>query len=208
MSNKLQDNQTTRAALILVIVAIIGFTGWFVTRDNNNGDKPLENTENVQATTEAEDTYKDWADQAWESQSLAFKRPSNWVVEERASMGRFYIKNADVDLLKQAAPHDFQQLWISVDTDENSAAREAAIKEGRSAYRVVRGEVKASTIDAGDLKINTYEYQTVGGPTLEAYWTNKDGKRYYATNSTEMGEDNQTEMVAALKKLLASIELK
>src|SRR5690606_13610706 len=108
----------------------------------------------------------------WSDNAITFKHPGDWLTSETASMGRVYVKNSDVDLLKEETPDNFQQVWLSVDTDEASQARENAIKAGISEYRVVRGEVKSSTIKSGDLTINTYEYETLGGPTLEAYWTN------------------------------------
>lgn len=165
----------------------------------------MSNTNASEQAEETKDEYAGWEDHTWESQGVSFQYPGEWVISETASMGRLYIKNVDVDLLKEEAPANFQQIWLSVDTDENSAAREEAIKNGRSAWRVIDGEVKADTIKAGDITINTYEYNTLGGVTLEAYWTDKDGKRYFATNSTEVGEQNQKDMVDMLKKLLSSI---
>jgi hypothetical protein len=205
MSNKLQDTKSTRTVLILIGAVIIGVTGWYVLQSKDKANESLGNAALVQTEDTAVDEYSGWKTHTWEGQGLTFKYPDNWFLEEKASMSRIYVKNSEVDLLKEETPADFQQLWLSYDRDEASAAREEAIKNGKSAYRVVRGEVTAGTIQAGDLTINTYEYETLGGPTLEAYWTGADGKRYYATNSTEVGEENQTEMVAALKKLLASI---
>lgn len=186
-------------------------TGWFVWQATNNTNKTIDDTRQAQAEEQEEaktDEYKDWKTFDWAAQGVSFKHPGDFVTSETASMGRLYVKNSTVDLLKEETPGNFQQVWLSVDTDENSAAREAAIKAGNSVYRVVSGEVKASTIKSGNLTINTYEYQTTGGVTLEAYWTGKDGKRYFATNSTEVGEQNQKDMVANLKKLLATVTVK
>lgn len=210
MSDKQQtpsDNNVGRSLIILIAVIIAG-TGWFVWQATRNTDKTLEDTRKAQAQDKEEDKtdeYKGWKDATWEG--VSFKYPGDWFTSETASMGRFYVKNSQVDLLKEATPDNFQQVWLSVDTDENAASRENAIKAGSSAFRVVNGEVKASTVKSGDLTINVYEYQTTGGATLEAYWTGKDGKRYFATNSTEVGDQNQKDMVANLKKLLATVKV-
>lgn len=186
---------------------------WYVAQSKDKTDKTINDTRKVQQTNsqtdDKADEHKGWKTFAWESQKVSFKHPGDWTVEEDdKGLSRLYVKNKDVDLLKEETPADFQQLWLSYDLDETSKAREDAIKNGESQYRVVSGEVKASTIKSGSLTINTYEYETLGGPTLEAYWTNKAGKRLMATNSTEVGEKNQKEMVANLKKLLASVVLK
>jgi hypothetical protein len=210
MSNKLQDTKQTRSLLIIIGAIIVGITGWYVMQSKDNANKSLDSAENVQATADdaQKDTYKGWKDYSWSNMGVSFKYPGDWIVKEDAKMDRLYVRNSDVDLLKEETPADFQQLWVSTDVDEASAEREAAIKKGSSAYRIVDGDVKASTVKAGDVTINVYEYNTTGGATAEAYWTGKNGTRYYATNSTEVGEQNQKDMVANLKKLLASVTLK
>jgi hypothetical protein len=196
-------------SLLLLIAAIVVGTLWFVFQSKNDTDKTLDSAESVQESQNADDQktseYEGWKTFTWTSEGVSFKHPGDWVTNETASMGRVYVKNSTVDLTKEETPADFQQVWLSVDTDESAKAREDAIKAGSSDYRVVSGEVKAATIKSGDLTINTYEYTTVGGTTLEAYWTGKDGKRYFATNSTEVGEQNQADMVATLKKVLATV---
>lgn len=213
MTDKQQDTKVVRTVLILVIAAMAGGILWYVAQSKDKTDKTINDTRKVQQTNsqtdDKADEHKGWKTFAWESQKVSFKHPGDWTVEEDdKGLSRLYVKNKDVDLLKEETPADFQQLWLSYDLDETSKAREDAIKNGESQYRVVSGEVKASTIKSGSLTINTYEYETLGGPTLEAYWTNKAGKRLMATNSTEVGEKNQKEMVANLKKLLASVVLK
>lgn len=210
MSDKQQTPSSTNVgrSLILIVAAIVVGTLWFVYQSKDNTDKTLDNAKQVQDSKperNREGTYKGWENYSWEGQNVSFKHPGGWVTSETASMGRLYVKNSSVDLLKEETPEDFQQVWLSVDTDEASKAREDAIKKGESAYRYVNSDVKAGTVKSGDLTINTYEYDTVGGPTLEAYWTGEDGKRYFATTSTEVGEENQAEMVANLKKLLATV---
>jgi len=205
MSDKQQTPTNVGRSLTIIIAVILVGVLWFVFAAKNETGKDADSTNNQQTQEETKDDYAGWQSHNWEAQGVSFKYPADWLVSETASMGRLYVKNADVDLMKEETPENFQQVWLSVDTDENSKAREDAIKEGKSAYRVVDGEVKSGTIKAGGLTINTYEYNTLGGPTLEAYWTGTDGKRYFATNSTEVGEANQAEMVAILKKLLATI---
>jgi len=207
MSNKEQTPSNVGRSLVIIVAAIVIGTVWYAFAAKDNTDKILKNTKQATETptNTQTDEYKGWKSYSWDNHSVSFKYPSGWTVKEDAKMDRLYVRNSDVNLLKEATPADFQQLWLSRDVDETSAAREAKIKNGESDYRVVQGEVKASTIKAGSTTINVYEYTTVGGPTLEAYWTNKDGHRLYATNSTEVGEENQTDMVANLKKLLASV---
>lgn len=214
MSDKQQTpstNNNARRSLVLIIAIIIAGTGWFVWQATKDTDKVLENTNKAQSDKTADkaktsDEYKGWKTFDWTSQGLSFKHPGDWVTSEAVSMGRVYAKNSSVDLLKEETPDNFQQIWLSVDTDETAKTREDAIKAGNSDFRMVTGAVKASTIKSGDLTINVYEYATVGGATLEAYWTGKDGKRYFATNSTEVGEQNQKDMVATLKKVLATVK--
>lgn len=212
--------------LAVVVAAAVLLLGWYAIRGGDNSDNhdhehhqhehsSSENQEgqnndqpkNVSNEQASEQNYADWTDYAWEEQGLSFKYPEGWVAAENRAMGRLYLKSHDVNLLNQRAPNDFQQLWLSYDPSEASEEREEAIKRGESRYRVIRGEVKTSTIQAGDTKINIYEYETSGGPALEAYFTNQNGQRFIATNSTEMGKDNQTNMVANLKQLLASLKV-
>lgn len=211
MSDKQQtptpSTNNVRRSLILVIAAVVVGTLWFVFQSKDKTDQALNNTKKAAASDTADktDEYAGWKSYTWTSEGLTLKHPGDWVTSETTSMGRLYAKNSEVDLLKEETPANFQQIWLSVDTDETSATREAAIKAGTSTYREVGGKVTASTVKAGNLTINIYEYQTLGGPTLEAYWTNKAGKRFFATNSTEVGQQNQTDMVANLKKILATI---
>lgn len=207
MSDKQQIPSNVRKLLVLVIAVMIGGTLWFVSQATDDTDKTLNNAKKAQAsdTTDKKDEYKDWKSYTWTSEGVSFKYPGDWTVKEDAGIGRVYAKNSQVDLLKEETPADFQQIWLSADLDETALARENSIKVGESQYREVVGAVKASTIKAGDITINTYEYETLGGSTVEAYWTNKAGKRLFATNSTEVGQQNQTDMVANLKKILASV---
>lgn len=204
------DTSTLRRSLIVIIAVLVVSIAWFIVQANGDNKAPLNN-ENKTATNEEtnkqEDPLKGWKSYTWASQGVTFKHPGDWFVSETSSMSRLYVKNSQVDLSKEETPANFQQVWMSYDTDEASKAREDAIKKGESAYRFVSSAVTASTVKAGATTINLYAYETVGGPTVEAYWTNAAGKRYYATTSTEVGQQNQTDMVANLKKILSSITL-
>ena len=213
MSNNEQTPEPLKRSLIVILVAMVLGIGWFVLQARNNADKTLDQAKKVQTTErkareEAKQTpsaYAGWKTYAWTSQKMSFKYPGDWLVSEDTGTSRLYAKNSQVNLLKEETPDNFQQVWLSYDTDEAAKARESSIKNGMSEFRVVSGAVKASTITAGSLTINIYEYNTAGGPTLEAYWTNKAGQRMFATTSTEVGQQNQTDMVANLKKVLSSI---
>ena len=210
----MSDNQQTpnplKRILIVLIAAIVVGTLWFVWQSRSNTTKTLDNTKKAQpaeTTASTTDQYKGWKSYTWANHGVSFKYPDGWFVSENADMGRLYVKNSQVDLLTAETPDNFQQVWLSNDTSEASLARENAIKKGLSDFRTVSGTVKASTIKADGVTVNTYEYQTTGGSTLEAYWTNKAGKRFLATTSTDVGKQNQTDMVATLKKLLSSLSL-
>jgi hypothetical protein len=213
MSNNEQTQEPLRRSLIVILVALVLGIGWFVLQARDNADKTLDQAKKVQTTErkareeakQSPSTYAGWKTYAWASQKMSFKYPGDWFVSEDTGTSRLYVKNSQVDLLKEETPDNFQQIWLSYDTDEAAQARETAIKNGTSEFRVVSGTVKTSTVAAGSLTINVYEYDTTGGPTLEAYWTNKAGQRMSATTSTEVGQQNQTDMVANLKKILASI---
>ncbi len=212
MSTNQQTPSTNRSLIIIIAVIIIG-AGWFVWQSTKNTDKILDNTKKAQTsdkkteTQQKTDSYAGWKSYAWTSEGVTFKYPGDWFIKEDAGLSRVYAKNSQVDLSKDETPVNFQQIWLSADMDETAQAREDSIKKGESAFRIVNGPVTASTIKAGTVTINVYSYETVGGSTVEAYWTNKAGKRLMATNSTEVGQQNQTDMVATLKKVLASITL-
>lgn len=215
MSNNEQTPRTVQRSLVVITVIILVGVAWFVWqagKDDASTDKKdnKATTSDESANKEEKKTedYSGWKTYNWESQGISFKYPGDWFISETTSMGRVYAKNSQVDLNKEETPANFQQVWLTHDTDETAKAREDAIKTGKSDYRVVNGAVTASTVKAGSTTINVYSYETIGGPTLEAYWTNKDGKRYMATTSTEVGTQNQTDMVANLKKILATLTQK
>ena len=210
MSNNQQTPNLLQSVLMVVIALLIGGTLWYVWQSKDNTDKTLNDTKKAQTTQPTDnktDEYKGWKSYAWTSEGVTFKYPGDWIIKDGLTAYRVYARNVDVDLNKDETPANFQQIWLSSDSDETAVAREEGIKKGESMYRQVDGAVKASTIKAGSLTVSVYEYNTVGGPTLEAYFTNKAGKRIMATTSTEVGQQNQTDMVANLKKVLATITL-
>lgn len=137
---------------------------------------------------------------------ISFQYPKGWFVREDNDASRVYIENTQEDVNKGNMPADFQRVWISTWAQEVSAQIENNVKNGKPDGREISGKVSATTISSDGIVINTYEYKTVGGSTLQAFWTNKSGKRYYATNSTEVGDVNQQKMVENLKKILATVK--
>lgn len=214
MSKNEQTPSTSNRSLLIILAIIVIGVAWLIWQaGKEDTPAPAKNTNQNTPNKDDEkqtDEYAGWKSYTWESQGVTFKHPGDWTVKTDDKMDRLYVRNSEVDLLKEETPANFQQVWFSADMGEASQAREDAIKKGESAYREIAGppgNVQASTVKAGNLTINVYEYATTGGATLEAYWTNKAGARLYATNSTEVGEKNQTDMVANLKKILASITL-
>jgi len=103
-------------------------------------------------------------------------------------------------------PSNFQQVWISTWEQEVAAEKESNVKAGNPDGREFGGSLISDKIDRNGFVINTYEYATIGGPTLQAFWSDKNGKRYYATNSTEIGQENQQMMVENLKLILSTVD--
>ena len=203
------------ALITVLVVAIIGAGGWYVWQKNNKDDSKSsstnktsqsssDDTKKTDTDTEAPDPYEGWKTYTWADQGVSFKYPADWYAEEDDSVKRVYIRN--VQEVTETRPANFEQLWITADANETSTARENNIADGKSTLRDVQGSVTAATITADGVVIKTYAYDTVGGPTLEAYWTNKASTRLMATTATEVGTQNQTSMVANLKKVLASVK--
>lgn len=137
---------------------------------------------------------------------ISFQYPKGWFVREDRDDSRVYIENTQEDVNKGNMPADFQRVWISTWAQEVSAQTENNVKNGKPDGREISGSVSTATINSNGVVINTYEYKTIGGSTLQAFWTDKSGKRYYATNSTEVGDANQQKMVENLKKILATVK--
>lgn len=198
------------ALLILAVVGIVGLTGWYVWNSNNEADKNLKGNSTITAKPKGnsdvpEDEYAGWKTYQITDKSFSFKYPSDWYTKE-GTLNRIYASNTQADFTKEDRPDNLQQIWFAIDSDEASAQNEDSVKSGQPQGREAFGAITTAQIKSGDLTIRTYEYKTVGGKTLQAFWTSKAGKRYYATNSTEVGEDNQQNMVNNLKTILATVK--
>lgn len=172
---------------------------------NERQDNPKAIQESTQPTKEAsnQQTYKSV------NLGISFQYPKGWYVKEKKENGigyRIYIQNTQEGISKGNMPSDFQRVWISTWEQEINEETENNMKNSIPDGREFGGPLSAGTIDRNDFVINTYEYNTIGGPTLEAFWSNKNGKRYYATNSTEVDQENQKNMVKNLKLILSTVE--
>jgi hypothetical protein len=145
-----------------------------------------------------------WKTYSSDSFKISFQYPEDWYIRE--DNNRIYIENTQEDVNKANMPSDFQRIWISNWDQEVSLEKENNIKNGNQGGIESDGNMHIDTININGVVINTYEYITSGGPTLQAFWTDKFGKRYYATNSTEVGELNQRDMIENLKKILSTVE--
>ncbi len=148
----------------------------------------------------------DWKTYLSNNLGISFQYPNDWYIKEDESINRIYIRNVQEDINKGNMPSDFQQVWISTWTQDVSAQTENNVKSGKPDGRAIMRPVTATTIDSNVVIINIYEYETIGGPALQAFWIDKSGKKYYATNSTEVGKENQQNMVVNLKKILYTVK--
>lgn len=161
---------------------------------------------NSTSTTATTSETASWKVYSNSSLGISFKYPSDWYIKEAPSESRIYVRNTQNDVNKETKPSNFQQIWISYSATESAISRENNTKSGNPDDQEISGSVTPSTIKADDTTIKTYEYSTMGGPTLEAYWADVSGERYWATNSTEVGETNQQNMVANLKLILSTFQ--
>jgi hypothetical protein len=198
-------------AIIVVIVAITaGVVGYLFAKRAQapaqpvTTNQPTVQTQQAQQSTQLVDETANW--QTYSNDGISFKYPDSWFIEEDPSIGRIYIKNIKNAVNKGNMPSDFQAVWISTSTQENSLQAETNVKNGKPDGREITGAVSAASINSNGVVINTYEYGTAGGPTLQAFWVDNNGKKYYATNSTEVGLVNQQNMVANLKKILSTFK--
>ena len=164
--------------------------------------QPVQQSNNISSDQEAYSS---------DNLGISFQYPKGWYVKENKEIGDGYsvlISNVDVveGMNKGNVPSDFQQVWISTWEQEVGVEKENNVKNGKPDGREIFGSVSASVINNNGIMINVYEYKTVGGATLEAFWVDKSGKKYYATNSTEVGETNQQKMVENLKEILSTIK--
>ncbi len=161
------------------------------------------------STVEQENINKNLQTYTSNNLGISFQYPKDWYIKEEEEMRsgyRIYIRNFQGDVSRENMPSDFQQIWISTWEQEINAETENNVKNGNPDGREFGGSLSTKTIDRGSFIINTYEYETIGGVTIQAFWTDKSGKRYYATNSTEVGQENQKNMVENLRKILSTVK--
>lgn len=201
--------------IVIVVVGLLGAVGWLV-YDRQKSPKQSETTqqssstqENLRPTNDKKEDQKlinaGWKVYTSEKLKISFEYPDGWTVkeEDQISQGsRIYISSHSGEFNKGNIPSGYQNIWLSTWDQEVSVEDENSVKSG-SPKCCEAGPVTPSNIQAGSITINAYEYETVGGPKLQAYWTNS-GKRYYATNATEIG--NQNSMVDTLKKILPTVK--
>ncbi len=166
--------------------------------------QPLEKT--VAKEGSANSTAADWKTYSNSTLGISFKYPKDWYIEEAPSDSRIYIRTTSAKVDKETKPSDFQQLWISYATNESSVTEENNTKAGKPGCCEITDSVSVSTVTSGDLTINTYQFTSGGGPVIEAYWSDPTGKRYTATNASEIGTTNQTNEIANLKIVLSTFK--
>jgi len=191
-------NQKNLISILGVAVVIsLGTTIYFATISDVSQLAPI--TQPASDTTNLQ-TYTS------DNLGISFQYPKGWFVREDKAISRVYIENTQEQGFKWDLPADFQRVWISTWAQEVSAEKENNLKNGKVYITEINTSVSISTISNNGIVINTYEYEADGGPTLEAFWTDKSGKRYYAINSTEIDDVNQQKMVSNLKKILSTLK--
>lgn len=205
----------TETALVVIALVLAGFVAWYVLHVKQAANAVYDNRSEVTVSrpvktapaTQADD-YSGWKTYTAQDGSLQFKYPGTWFVREDAELQRVYVSTVKTAVTKDDTPANFQQVWFTTGTAEASANSEASVKKGEPTGRTISGKVTAGSITASGRTIRTYEYGTIGGPSLEAFWSNSVGLRFYATTATEVGQTNQQNMVTNLKKMLASVVIK
>jgi outer membrane murein-binding lipoprotein Lpp len=131
---------------------------------------------------------------------ISFRYPKGWYVKESLSDDRVYITNVQGDYDRLNLPSNFQNLWIS------AWDQETGVEHENHAQNTVDGigPLVTSAINRDNFTINVYEHGAIGGRAMEAFWSDKSGKRYMAAHSTEVV--NQQNMIESLKKILATVE--
>lgn len=198
--------------IVLIALTFVSGVGYYIyhINQNNKTDSSMSSLTNYQSSkTEEKSINSEPVNVGWKTyvsatQKVRFEYPEGWFVREDSETDRIYISNHQGELNKDSLPDDYQQLWLSTWSQEATTENESSVKNGSPNGREA-GPVTTNTIKASEVIINTYEYQTLGGPTLQAFWT-INGKMFYATNSTEIGTKQQTDMVSNLKKLLPTIK--
>jgi hypothetical protein len=216
MKNNQKGFSVVEGLLVVIVLTLLGGVGYYVYESNqdNNAQKKSENSvvnkPSGQNSTTKENTIANepinpsWKTYTSSTQKISFEYPDGWFVREDSETNRIYVSNHQGEFNKANMPGDFQQIWLSSWEQEANAENESSVKSGnpKGSEPVL---VTAGTLKAGDVTINTYEHQATGGPKLQAFW-NVNGKKFYATNSTEVGMDQQTKMISNLKKLLPTVK--
>ena len=215
-----RNNTVLYIALAVVLSAVI--TGGIVYAVQSKQNTDTKNTLQAQvdslkaqvavlptatlvATTGATASWKTYTSTG---QGISFKYPTDWFVTEDAASSRISLANYQATYDKSNRPASAENFWISYGDSETAQSEESLTKSGKPSCCSVSGIVTSGTITSGSLAINTYSYTTVGGSALEAYWQNSAGKRFSATNGTEVGTTAQAGEVDILSKLLATISFK
>lgn len=218
-------NQKTIIALLGVLsVILLGTTVFFASTNNpNNPDSTVHlittTGANISAVTTNEKRVKTdeapWKTYSSRNLKISFKYPNDWHVYEEKEIGfgyRIYIQSSQIeDAINEnepsALPDSFQKVWISNWEQETMEREENNLKNNKSDFSEIYGQVSASIIQVNDVEIRTYDYQTGQGPMLNAYWENRAGERYNATTMSEHGStENQKEMIENLRKILATVK--
>ncbi|HET9850615.1 MAG TPA: hypothetical protein VFP35_03265 [Candidatus Saccharimonadales bacterium] len=92
------------ALLILIIIAIIGGTGYYVWHSKNQTDKILNSTTNTSSSrtatksTVAEppaDPYKGWSTYTTKGEKISFRYPENWSLSDTSLSSRDIVSLSD-----------------------------------------------------------------------------------------------------------------
>jgi hypothetical protein len=202
------------ALLAVVVLAVVGGAGYYAYQSNQSksntaskeaapsSNQPVSKDKVPDSSETTKPINSGWKRYESKLLKVSFEYPENWFVREDPATNRVYVSSHQGEFNKGSTPAGYQLLWLSAAAQEISPENEASVKSG-SPKCCEAGPVTSSSLKAGSVTINTYEYQTVGGPALEAYWE-IDGKRFYAHNGTELG--NQDAMVTTLKQLLPTVK--
>lgn len=198
--------------IVIVALTLVGGVGYYIyhnDKDKKTDSSATSPTNDQSSKAEEKSSSSEPVNDGWKTytsttQKISFEYPEGWFVREDSETNRIYVSNHQGEFNKDNMPDDYQQLWLSTWNQEATAENESSVKNGSPNGREA-GPITKGTIKAGEVTMNTYEYQTLGGSTLQAFWTAND-KMYYATNSTEIGTQQQTDMVSNLKKLLPTVK--
>jgi cytoskeletal protein RodZ len=140
------------ALLILIIVGILGFTGWFVYHAQKTANKDLSSNNSTNPTYKkaAVDPYKGWKSASLKYEKMSFKYPSTWQIsntsKDGAGTGGTATPGADeVSLTSATGMHvSIQTGQVGIDTN--------SLLTGLSTSRPIN---------------------TLGGNYFLVYWSNK-----------------------------------